>query len=65
MELPQKILGEKIAFGAQQLYCTQKLDVDVLWYRRRVYKIRKKKRKKKRNKPHRDHKWVGWDKRVS
>ena len=36
MELPQKFSGEKIAFAAQQdNYFTQKLDFDVLWFRRR------------------------------
>ena len=45
---------------------TQKLDFDVLWFRRRAYKNQEeKKRKKKRNKPHCGQKWVGWDERVS
>ena len=50
---------------------TQKLDFDILWFRRRVHKIQKKKGKKgekkkeKVKKPHRRQKWVGWDERVS
>ena len=50
---------------------TQKLDFDVLWFRRRrAYKNQeekkgKKRKKKGKKKPHRGQKWVGWDERVS
>ena len=48
MELPKKISGEIIAFAAQHF--TQKLDFDVLWFRRRksVQNLGRKKRKKKK-----------------
>ena len=64
-EWPKKILGDKIQFAAQQLYT--KIDLDVLWFRkRRAYKIGKKKTKKKmknrkKKKPQRGQIWVGWD----
>ena len=46
MKLPQKILGEKIAFAAQQLYT--KIKFHVLWFRRRrAYKILEEKKGKK------------------
>ena len=35
--------GDKIAFAAQQL--NTKLDFDVLWFRRRAYKIQEKEKK--------------------
>ena len=44
MKLPQKILGEKIVFAANKF--TQKLDFDVLWFRRRAYKNQKEKKGK-------------------
>ena len=44
MELPQKISGEKIAFQLNNF--TQKLDFDVLWFRRRrAYKISEEKKR--------------------
>ena len=69
VKLPQKILGEKIVFAAQQPVNNfpQQLDFDVLWFRRRrAYKnLEEKKGKTKEKKPHRGQKWVGWDERVS
>ena len=41
---------------------TQKLDFDVLWFRRRAYKNWEE---KKRDEPHRGQTWVGWDEKVS
>ena len=67
MELPQKILGEKIGFATQQLYTKIRFRCFVVW-EKSVQKLGRKtgnKRKKKRNKPHCGQKWVGWDERVS
>ena len=61
---PKKFREKKLRLQLNNF--TQKLNFDLLWFRRRAYKIRKKKKeKKKRKKPHRGQKWVGWDKRVS
>ena len=65
VELPQKISGEKIAFAAQQLYTKIKFRCSVVWEKKSVQKLGRKKKEKKRNKPHRGQKWVGWDERVS
>ena len=62
-ELPQKILGEKIAFAAQQLYTKIKFQFRGLGEEERT-KFRKKKKKKKGNKPHCGQKWVSLDERV-
>ena len=58
MELPQIISGEKIGFGAQQLYTKIRFPCFVVQEKKSVQKL-------KRNKPHRGQKWVGWDERVS
>ena len=73
MELPKKFREKKLHLQLNNF--TQKLDFDVLWFRRRrankikeekrQKKGKKKKKKEKRNKPHRGQKWVGWDERVS
>ena len=64
MELPQKFREKKLHLQLNNF--TQKLDIDVLWFRRRkAYKISEEKKGKKKNEPHRGQKWVGWDKRVS
>ena len=65
VELPQKISGEIIAFAAQQLYTKIKFPCFVVWEKKSVQKLGRKKRKKQEKKPHRGQKWVGWDERVS
>ena len=47
VELPQKISGEKIAFAAQQLYTKIKFRCSVVWEKKSVQKLGRKKRKKK------------------
>ena len=70
VELPKKILGEKIAFAAQQLYTKIRFPCVVVQKKKSVQNFGKKgkkriKEKKKLNKPHRGQTWVGWDERVS
>ena len=43
--MAQKILGDKIAFASQQF-----LNFDVLWFRRRAYKIYEEKKKGQKDK---------------
>ena len=64
VKLPQKTLGEKIEFAAQQLYTKIRFLCFVV-LEKSVQKLGRKKRKKERNKPHHGQKWVGWDERVS
>ena len=47
VELPQKILGEKIAFAAQQLYTKIKFRCFVVSEKKGVQKLGRKKRKTK------------------
>ena len=69
VELPQKILGEKIAVAAQQLNTKIRFRCFCDLGEEERTKFRKKKRKKnkgkKRNEPHCGQTWVGWDERVS
>ena len=58
-----KISGAKLRLQLNNVI--QKLDFDVLWFRRRAYKIQKEKKTKKEKKTHRGQKWVGRDERVS
>ena len=63
VELPHKILGEKIALPAQQLHTKIRFRCFVV-LEKSVQKLGRKK-EKRRNEPHRGQKWVGWDERVS
>ena len=47
MELPKKILGEKIAFAAQQLYTKLRFPCFVVYKKKSVQNLGRKKRKKK------------------
>ena len=70
--MPKKISGEKIAFAVQQFYSKIRFRCFVVWEKKSVQKLGRKKKKKKRKqkeqkrkKPHCGQKWVGWDERVS
>ena len=65
--LVKKKVAPKNAFAAQQLHTKIRFRCFVIWEKKSVQKLARKKRKykeKKRNKPHYGQKWVGWDKRV-
>ena len=59
VELPQKISAEIIAFAAQQLYTKIKFPCFVVWEKKSVQKLGRKKRKKTRKKTSSRPK-VGW-----
>ena len=48
-ESPQKILGEKIAFAAQQLYAKIRFPCFVVWEKKSVQNLGRKKKKKEKN----------------
>ena len=56
---PKKFLEAELCLQLNNF--KQKLDFDVLWFKKRAHKI---KEEKKRKKPHGDQKWVGWDEKV-